>query len=592
MPNAKAPLTTNLFHSSGPGTHQLNVIAGTWPEDIDGDVLIVGPNKARPGGHWFDSQGILTRIRLRPSPASKAKHPERASASKRNTPSTPGTATIQVDIREVATPLARLRKRVPFLFKKIRFIELSPFGISNLANTNVLTIDDRIFIGYDAGRPVEVDRDTLQFLTPVGSTKEWVHTSPALYEPAIAVAAHAAPDFDEHALYFANYSMLPGKRYLSVARWNLDGAIDRWPLTTEAQFDSIHDVKTTRDYVIISDLPFVVEPAAIRNKGRKIKNQNHTTLFIIAKQDLRNTSPGKHVPVQVVRIPIPTGHISVEYENPEGQCVINLEHIAITDLMLTVDTNSPSPLTGNTPPKDLDGMVEIGVQPLGLGRYRIDATSGEILESNIIWDDHVWGSLVYTADESTPQARSDRRHLWTAALGFHPDLVSKQWFDLYGDGTNDHFVHPDNLPAEGRPPALVHFNLEAGTISDHYDFPDGSFASPATFVPRTGTTTVGDGYIVVMVHKDGDKEVQIFDAHRLADGPVARASAPGFCPPLQLHSWWAPPHAGTTRPEYQVTVGRDIAGAVLGLPSTIIRFFKGMAFIRSELKKLKEPAAK
>ena len=34
--------------------------------------------------------------------------------------------------------------------------------------------------------------------------------------------------------------------------------------------------------------------------------------------------------------------------------------------------------------------------------------------------------------------------------------------------------------------------------------------SPPTFVPRTGASDPDDGYIVVVVHQDGDKEIQVF----------------------------------------------------------------------------------
>lgn len=38
-----ATLTTNLFHGTGETDHRLQVVAGTWPNDIDGAVVTVGP---------------------------------------------------------------------------------------------------------------------------------------------------------------------------------------------------------------------------------------------------------------------------------------------------------------------------------------------------------------------------------------------------------------------------------------------------------------------------------------------------------------------------------------------------------------------
>ena len=45
-------LTTNLFWGQGERDHRLAVVEGHWPEDVEGSVFIVGPDKRRPGGHW------------------------------------------------------------------------------------------------------------------------------------------------------------------------------------------------------------------------------------------------------------------------------------------------------------------------------------------------------------------------------------------------------------------------------------------------------------------------------------------------------------------------------------------------------------
>jgi all-trans-8'-apo-beta-carotenal 15,15'-oxygenase len=205
-------------------------------------------------------------------------------------------------------------------------------------------------------------------------------------------------------------------------------------------------------------------------------------------------------------------------------------------------------------------------------------------QEQFIWDDRVWGSILYTMDESTSAARSRRVHLWAASLGFHPGLVSQQWFDLYGDGQTPYLVHPDELPKEGRPPVVAHFDLEHGAVTDVFEYRDGSFATPPTFVPRRGTDSIGDGYIVLLVHRDGDKEVHVFDAADLAKGPIARASAVGFNPPLQLHSWWAPPCAGAPASEYRVPIARDVLGAVIGGPGVMLRMVRSMLAIRSAIQ--------
>jgi hypothetical protein len=78
-------------------------------------------------------------------------------------------------------------------------------------------------------------------------------------------------------------------------------------------------------------------------------------------------------------------------------------------------------------------------------------------------------------------------------------------------------------------------------VAEVWSYEDGAFPSPPTFVPRVGAEDPDDGYVVVLVHRDGDKEVQVFDASHIEAGPLARATAPGFNPNLMLHSTWMPP---------------------------------------------------
>lgn len=541
-----ATLTTNLFHGTGEGDLALDVVEGHWPADVEGAVFIVGPDKREPGGHWFGEHGIVHRIDCRPRVDGR----------------------IATRAKRVATPIERLRRRYPKLFKRWQFVEVSPFGVTNLANTNVQAIDGRLFIGYDAGRPVEIDPETLEYLTPVGANDEWYQASPAVLEPLVSVAAHPAPAFDERALYFVNYSPLPGGgRFL--ARWGLTGPVERWPLDGMGEFDSIHDIKATRDHLVICDLPFVMDPATFKGGERTMRNQLFTRLWIVKKADLRATPPGRPLAVTEVQIPFPTGHLSVDHDNPAGQVVVNLEHIPLADLMISIGADTVDHRNGERIDGEYEGMIATAVQPGAVGRYVIDDTTGEVLDGDVAWDDRFWGAVLATKDESTPEARAHVRELWYAGCGFDPDLVPEDWWRLYHDAPADaSLVPPDELPSSFRPGALAHFDLESMKVTDVYEFDDGAFPSPPTFVPRTGGEP-GDGYVVVLVHRDGDKEVQVFDARDVGRGPLARATAPGFNPNLLLHSCWMPPRPGPRPSDYKVPVRRDVVGAVRSIPSVL-----------------------
>ncbi len=560
-----ATLTGNLFHGQGARDHRLEVVDGHWPDDVAGSVYVVGPDKQGPGGHWFGEPGLVERIRMQPD----------------------GDGRICVEHRRVDTKVNHLRSRHPRLFRTVKFMELSPFGVTNFANTNVAAIDGRLFLGYDAGRPVEIDPETLDHLTPVGANDEWLQSAPGLLEPLCAVAAHPAVDVEDRTMYFVNYSQLSAagsERETHIARWDLDGPVHRWRVAGMSPYDSIHDIKSTEHHLVITDLPFVVEPDGFRGAPRTQRNQQHTSLWIVPKADLDSTPPGSTVRATEVRLPMPTGHILVDRDEPDGLLRVVLQHMPLADLMISMDHSMRDHRNGAPIPLDYEGMVALAVQPSVVGRYLIDPVTGRVQESELVSDDdRLWGGILTTTDIHRVGARQRQRQLWYAGCGFDPDLVPQAWWDLYGDAT-DGRVAPSELPEHAVPGALSRIDLESMKVTEVFSYDDGAFPSPPTFVPRRGSDEPDDGYLVVVVHRDGDKEVQVFDALHLERGPLARATAPGFHPGLLLHSTWMPDRVGARPSSYRVSVRRDVLGAIRGVPGV-------MASLARMIRDLRRPEA-
>lgn len=553
-----ATLTRNLFRGQGERHHRLDVVEGHWPDDVTGSVFVVGPDKREPGGHWFAEHGLLEKVHLVPDRDGR----------------------IEVEHHVVDTPIARLRRRLGFLFRRLQFMELSPFGVSNLANTNVQPMDGRLFVGYDAGRPVEVDPETMRFVTMVGANDEWLQAAPGVFEPLCAVAAHPAPDLDEGALWFVNYSQIappgaPKETYL--ARWALDGPVQRWRVEGMSAFDSIHDIKASADHVVFADLPFVVEPGMFRGDPRTLRNQSHTSLWIVPKAAVHATPPGGTVRATEVRIPMPTGHLYVDHDEADGKVRVVLQQIPLSDLMITMTRATIDHRTGRPIDPDYEGLIALALQPSVIGRYLIDPATGEVVEADVAIDEErVWGGVLPTTDTSRPEARA--RQLWYAGVGFDPELVPEEWWRLYGSAT-DGVVAPDDLPTEPIPGSLARFDLEAMKVAEVWSYEDGAFPSPPTFVPRIGddgqpVPEPDDGYVLVVVHRDGDKELQLFDAQHVEAGPLARATAPGFNPGLLLHSCWMPDRVGPRPSAYRVSNRRDVVGALRGIPGVFRAIFR------------------
>jgi hypothetical protein len=248
-----------------------------------------------------------------------------------------------------------------------------------------------------------------------------------------------------------------------------------------------------------------------------------------------------------------------------------LQHMPLADLMISMDGTTRDHRNGEPIPEGYHGMVALAVQPSVIGRYLIDPVTGRVHESEIVSDDeHLWGGILTSTDIHRPAARGHQRQLWYAGCGFDPDLVPETWWALYGDA-HDGVVPPSELPEHPVPGSLARIDLESMKVAEVWSYPDGAFPSPPTFVPRVGSDEPDDGYVLVPVHRDGDKELQLFDAQHLERGPVARATAPGFHPGLLLHSTWMPDRRGPRPSTYRVPVRRDVAGAVKGLPGVLAR---------------------
>lgn len=541
-------LTGNLFRSRGPRDHSLRVIEGTWPTDVSGAVYIVGPDKREPGGHWFGERGQVMRIDVQPA----------------------RDGSIGVRTRPVRTPVLRIRDRFPQMFRTVAFASVSPLGATNLANTNVEAMRGRLFLGYDAGRQIEIDPDTLEYLTPVGANGEWMQAMPGLLEPMVSVAAHPAADHDEGDMYFVNYSPIPGpdgRQQAFVARWDLKGGVERWPLAGMPRFDTIHDIKCSSDHLLFCDLPFAVGPDTFQGKPRSAPNSDVTRIVVVPKEQLRSTPPGQPVEVTVFEVPMMSGHLTVDSVETDGRITVYLEQIPLADLMIMLESGETTH-SGAVVPDDYEGLIALGVQPGVIGRYVLDLDSGRVVESDIAWDERFWGPILATRDRTSAAARAGSRQLWYAGMGFDPDLISAEWWRLYGDADLNCVVAPSDLPDSPRPGALARFDLESMKVVELFTFDDGMFPSPPQFIPRQAATGPDDGYVLAMIHRDGDKELWIFDGAEIERGPLARATAEGFCPPLLLHSTWMG-DGRPARPRYKVPLWRDAWGAIKELPGHI-----------------------
>ncbi len=505
--------TGNLFWGQGSRDYRLKVIEGHWPRDMEGSVYIVGPDKRRPGGHWFDGHGLVTKIGCRPLRSGE----------------------ILVRAKRVNNRTNQLREKFPYLFVKRGPFELSPFGASNLANTALASMRGRLYVGYDGGHPVEIDRETLEYTGDLAPPNDWRPMLPGPYRLGARVSAHMAVEPNGSAMYFVNMAgtTRPGGTLpADLARW--DGKrFKRWQLLGMHPYDTIHDVHVTENHVMFMDLPF---PMPTHHLERHFPRRDTTRLWLVKKTELRDER--ETVRALEVEIPRPSAHFYVDYEERNGSICLFLQHVALIDPVSAIEKGDRSFRSGKEIPWKYWGMVTAGLPQISLGRYLIDANAGHVIDQTLIHNaERQWG--LATIDTFGPWAAERCRKLYYASPGFDPDLLSLRWFKK-NRANNAYAVPTAMLPRKAVPGALASFDLENMKLEQIYEFSGGAFPHPPTFVPRVSYDygKPDDGYIIVIVHKERPKEIQVFDAARIADGPIARASMSSFNPSLLLHSHW------------------------------------------------------
>ncbi len=101
--------------------------------------------------------------------------------------------------------------------------------------------------------------------------------------------------------------------------------------------------------------------------------------------------------------------------------------------------------------------------------------------------------------------------------------------------------------AEGHRFVIAHIDLESGR-EDCFECPDGEFAGEPTFVPRASDADEAEGYLLSTLYRSSShtSHLAVFDAQRVADGPIVRAHFDHHIP-ADFHGTWVPNQRGETQ---------------------------------------------
>ena len=512
------PVPRSMLDPESLGDVDLVLVAGVWPEGLGGEVfLATADQRSAAGGHAFYGDGVVVRCSLRPGSFGA-----------------PGDRwawrTAVID-----SPSSRLRAARPDVFVSTAVGTSSPFGISNASNTCPIPWGDRLFMAWDAGRPVEVDPVSLRWLGDLGHRDQWQPAIDHPVLPLITTSAHPVIDPERGCLWTVTHDPITG--VVAVVRSDDGGpALQRWPLIDVHIPQSMHTISQTASWLILADCAFKPDPNEIFGLGPRSITTNATgPLYLVRKAELDETPGGRPVGALRFEFGPETMHFHAAYDDRHGIDLV-IEQTNETDLAFWLELDDLDANGSKVDPR-FAGMYCHPMSAGGHGFVRIDPAARTITEIGQLSDaDRWWGTQLSAVDWSPAGIPCPTRHHQVFS-GWKPELTIDRALRIYAAAGR---VDRSTLPSEEQPGMLVSIDRATHRPAGEWAFSLEDYPCSPCFVPRPGGQPGGhDGWVIVPVLNDHRFRLEVFDAGSCSAGPVAVLAAPvGVTVPFLLHSVW------------------------------------------------------
>jgi all-trans-8'-apo-beta-carotenal 15,15'-oxygenase len=520
------PLPRSILAPVTPEDRDLHVVQGSMPDGIGGEIIISAPHASTLGPpHAFFGAGMSYRLSLQPGTFGA-------------TPQSYAWRQAWID-----SPSARLQHKRPDVFNATMLGVQSPFGLVNAANTAPLPWGDRLFMTWDVGRPVEIDPVSLQFLGEVGRADEWqvFDLMPGPVLPMITSTAHPVIDPERHCLWTVNTYF----GQLFIVRWDGEGPVRRWPITGAVMPQSVHTITQTRDWIVVGDCAFKVEPQVMAGGERTEPANADEPIYLIRKSDLEGAAPGTEVACHTYHLAPEMNHYYAAYDDSDGVVVL-FEHTENADIAMASRVGDID-AWGRPVDPALAGLYGFAMTPTKTSMHRFDPHTGEQRELAMLYEPQRFHTRQLSAFDWSHEGWLAPEAFHSVYHGFRPEAVVQRMLDLYRDR-----VDRGLLPSEEMTASLATHSWDGlHTISEYVYRDLGDLPSSPIFVPvdagAEGRTSHGGarpgglhGWVVVPVMSDAGFRVEIFAAGNVGAGPQCTLAAPNHAVPFILHSAWMP----------------------------------------------------
>ena len=540
----------------------LHLIGGELPADIHGHVFFSEGIPLEPDHLSPNGRGALTRLDFSPSKVSFLR-------------------------KMIDTPSAIMQQHISYGYDSFKLLGgmayYSPtMGFVNYCNTapNYLG-DNRFALSYEGGVPYEFDALSLDLITPIGHYDEWQSSLPPWMSPFIPdkwlfpqvrTTGHPYFDLESDECFTINYGgnisntgtkngfirLLKWDKHSPLQGWNIIGRNGK-PAFIAA---TAHSLGVTRHHILVFETAAQVEPLRMLGISSVYAQQHRTPTWIIRKKDL---NPGRdYVVADYLELDFDTSDIMCNYDDHENEITLYGQYLGAMDKSEPQYTRDKRLFGGRTP-SQLAGYPAAPIDVGGLVRARIQVQSQSARQINedfrLIRDDQLFWDMNDPAYRGHFQFPEQFEHIYWAAVGYRKDHVIKRVAEAYEHYPNRRFTN-DSLPQADQPSALVHMDCLSMNLADAYQFPSDCVMRTPQFMARPNSTSQDDGYIFTAVVRShptygigNGKEIWIFDAQNLAQGPLAILGHPQLNFATTNHALWVAEIGPRPADAYKANVG-------------------------------------
>ncbi len=377
--------------------------------------------------------------------------------------------------------------------------------------------------------------------------------------------------------------------------------------------ESIHQTGITEDYFVFIDSSFKISMDLLVPYFRKpwtiicqflrgflqSRLKDYTHIYIVKRSDLNEHT--QEVRAERLTIPEQMVHFAIDYHNPDRTITLHTAHnssLCAAEWVRRYDKLAIDPDLEVDP--HVVGLPTIGEMDVSkIGRIKIKITSKKdepiraaLKQSKLIYETlelvdiqnqrkdlqklgpSTWGIGLFTySDYLAPDKIVEKvPYLFWQMYGLDYQMLTQYIYSLYDLETN--VVSPEDVLAytrEGIPFSIVRQNTRNMKLEDWYYFPDDHYFRSLQFVPKNSPLPADlekelHGYLIctVIVQKaledphSFSREIWIFDAAALSEGPVSKLTHSSLSFAFTIHSAWLP-NPQVVEPAWAYDVRQDYA---------------------------------